>query len=172
MSEVATFFKFSATIPGPGYNAEVKVQGRALLVEEEPGLWLLYGVNPGGMSDEGDTPQNAYINFKTFFKGILEDLAAEAANFEVFSAEVAAFIGQTDKVDLVRWEAARAEARAGRQFGEAFSKMKKVADDPEPQLVSCTKVDLPKIAPKTPAPAPLVATAAPVEMVDEYKLAA
>src|SRR2546422_8539608 len=51
----------SEIVAGNGYLARVTANGRGLLVKEED--WWLYGVEPGGMSEHGQTTQEATLKF-------------------------------------------------------------------------------------------------------------
>lgn len=144
MTDHPLIFKFKGVFQTPLFAAGITVEGHVLATKEEDGQWWLYGVNPGGMSQSGATLDLAYANFRTFFKGIVEDLAAEAPSFEAFQAEVAKFIADTDAEDSARWVKARAELKAGQAAEASFSKMTRVTGESKPQLVDCTRLDQPK----------------------------
>ena len=130
MQDVALFFKLKDEFQGPGFKAMVKVEGRALMAQEDDGLWWLFGVNPGGMAESGDTPEAAYGAFRSFFKGILTDFATESADFEAFQLKVNAFICQTDDIEADRWNVARDAARKGTvNPADLFQRLFKITKD-------------------------------------------
>lgn len=167
MNDYPLIFKFKGVFQTPVFAAGITVEGHVLATKEEDGLWWLYGVNPGGMSQSGATLDLAYANFRTFFKGIVEDLAAEALSFEAFQAEVAKFIDDTDVSDSARWLKARAALKAGQAAEASFRKMTRVTGDSKPQLIDCTRLDQPKPAISLDRFVPAVKAGA-----DEFDLAA
>ncbi len=144
MNDYPLIFKFKGVFQTPLFAAGITVEAHVLAAKEEDGLWWLYGVNPGGMSESGDTLDLAYANFRTFFKGIVEDLAAEASSYEAFQAAVAMFIADTDTVDSAQWLKARAELKAGQAVEASFSKLTRVTGSLKPQLIDCTRLDQPR----------------------------
>src|SRR3989344_5730364 len=81
-------FTFGDVIAGNGFLAGVKLSGRAVMIEEEPGKWWMYGVYPGAIAQAGETPKEAYLHFRSTYKEALFDIAQEANDFESFKAEV------------------------------------------------------------------------------------
>lgn len=146
MNDHPLIFKFKGVLQTPAFVAGITVEGHVLATLEEDGQWWLYGVNPGGMAQCGATLDQAYANFRTFFKGIVEDMAAEASSFEAFKVDLAKFIADTDSEDGARWAKARAELKAGQAAEASFSKMTRVTGESVPRLIDCTRLDQPKPA--------------------------
>lgn len=141
MERYPLIFKFKELISGPGYLGYVKVAGRVLMAKEEDGSWWLYGVNPGGIAQTGATPNEAYFNFREFFKGVLEDFAADSNNFSDFKEKVKRYIMQKDEKEESLWQEIRDSIRNGRLVSqEPFSSMKRITDE-APASVECDRMD-------------------------------
>lgn len=113
MTRYPLLFGFRDLVAGNGYVAGVSISnGRALLVEEEDGFWM-YGVNPGGLAAGGKSIGGAQSEFRTAFKSVLFDIAAEAHGFEAFRAEVERFFRETNNPTLLEWNEAVVEVRQG-----------------------------------------------------------
>jgi hypothetical protein len=141
MAEYPLLFGYKDLVAGDGFLAGVSINGRALLVDEadEAGkmaAWV-YGVNPGGLSAGGHDHGAATAAFRTAYRSVLFDIAAELHNFDEFRAEVERFFRETNVPREAEWEAAVAEVRAGRVSLDWLEK--KSAD-------SEFKVDVVKIA--------------------------
>jgi len=146
MNQYPLVFRFRDWIPGSRFVAGVQLVGRVLMSkEEDDGQWWIYGVTPGGLSESGDDPSDAYAKFRAFFKGILTDFAEEAATFEEFEAKVQRFVGQTDNADAKVWDDTRAAVKAGGQVDPALGGMPKLSGDIPAGLLECVRL--------TPAPA-------------------
>jgi len=85
------------------------MQGRALLVHEEKDLWMMYGVNPGGMAAEGTTKEEVMVEFRITHELILNDIAAECKTFKAFQAKIEHFFHQVS--DEGAWLEAVEEVR-------------------------------------------------------------
>jgi len=83
-------------------------------VDEEDDLWMMYGVNPGGMAAEGETREEAMNQFRVSYDSILNELAADCRSFKTFKSEVDRFFHQIS--DEAEWVAAVEEVR---RTGEA-----------------------------------------------------
>jgi hypothetical protein len=126
-------FTITDMVHATRFLAGVTACGRALMVREESGDWWLYGVEPGGLAESGDSPEGAYGRFAEAFRGILSDIALEVHDFASFSARVQAFFYESDPSDNARWERAVEDLRSG-------------ALKPEPTLTS--QVRLPAETPR------------------------
>jgi hypothetical protein len=113
MADYPILFGFRDLIAGKGFVAGVALDGRALLVDEGDGFWM-YGVNPGGVAAGGDSAAAAQSEFRTRYKFVLFDFAAEAASFEDFRREVERFLNQTNEENEAAWKQAVAGVRSGR----------------------------------------------------------
>lgn len=106
-------FTITDLVSATRYQAGVTACGRALMVREEDGRWWLYGVEPGGLAEAGDSPEKAYGRFAVAFRGILADIALESDDFVAFSDGVRRFFYESDPGDNGRWERALDDLRSG-----------------------------------------------------------
>jgi len=113
MSAYPLIFTIRELIPGNGFLAGVVSTGRCLMVDEGEEGWWLYGVEPGGIAADGQTPQEAHLKFILAVRHLLADLSAQSATFDDFVASAKAFFCAVDREDLKRWTAAVAEVRSG-----------------------------------------------------------
>ncbi len=148
MDAYPLIFKFKDLIAGPGFLAGVQIEGRVLMAEEkedENSEWWLYGVSPGGIAQEGATPQEAYLNFREFFRGVLEDLAVNAGNFADFQKSVNNFVTEENKAQAAIWKETRNAIRSGALKPDgAFSSLDKITDDAPARVVACVQLDAQK----------------------------
>lgn len=100
--------------------AKIAVQGTALLAHED-GEWVMYGVQPGGISDTGSTPQETHASFRQSFKEVLFDLVEEARDLDDLRRLVERFAYQVNGEQQTEWEAARTAVRAGAQPDDPFA---------------------------------------------------
>ena len=105
-------FRFSAVVANAAFRARVRGTGRALAVWEE-GEWWCSGVEPGGLTEPGGSPVDAYLRFRKTLGEILGELAEECGSTERFSQRVGAFFAQRDEDDLARWHEALLMLRRG-----------------------------------------------------------
>lgn len=164
MATHAMLFKFKDWIQGPGFIAGVRIEGRLLMTKEEDGQWWVNGVTPGGLSESDADPQKAYAKFREFFKGILYDLAEEAADFETFKARAGKFVLETDEHDAAIWDKAREDMRSGKAQpdGPFMGQLIKVTAPSPARLVECVRLD------PAPAVAPVAESAALVGLGEDY----
>lgn len=120
MHQYPLIYTFREVLSGRGFVAGVAVQGKALLVHEED-EWVVYGVQPGGLSDTGATPQEAHAAFRQAFKEILFDLAEEARDIAHLQTLVQTFVAQINEEQSLEWNEARAAVRAGAHPEEPFA---------------------------------------------------
>jgi len=106
-------FTFHGPIIGRGFLADVEVLGRLVAVKEPDGVWF-DGVNPGGIAAGGKTIPEANSDFSKGFKGVLIDIANDAATFEDFKQKVEQFVMGSDDAAYAEWVEAVAAVRAGR----------------------------------------------------------
>lgn len=115
----ALIFTFKEIITSKRFMSSVSGSGRALMVREDDGGWWLYGVEPGGLSASGDTPQEAHRKFTDALKGILLDIASEAESFAAYADQVKLFFHEIDDVEEASWRSALEAIRSGRVTLEA-----------------------------------------------------
>ena len=138
MDNFALLFKFRDKVQGHGYLAGIEVEGRALLTQDEDGKFWFYGVNPGGMAQNGATPEMAYKNFRVFFSEILADFAEDAKSIREFHLMVSEFMADIDVVEAGRWQAARDALRAGERKPEGdFAKLPMIKEEVPARVVQC-----------------------------------
>ncbi|MCD4748386.1 MAG: hypothetical protein K8R59_03340 [Thermoanaerobaculales bacterium] len=109
MREFPLLFCFKNVVMGDGYIGGVLMQGRALLVHEEEDLWMMYGVNAGGMAAEGATKEAVMAEFRITHELILNDIATECKTFKAFKAKIEHFFHQVS--DEGAWLEAVEEVR-------------------------------------------------------------
>jgi hypothetical protein len=114
MREFPLLFCFKNVVVGNGFIAGVVIKGRALLAQEEADVWMMYGVNPGGMAADGEDRNEAMKQFRVSYDSILNDIAADSRSFKAFQTEVERFFSQIS--DEAKWLAAVDEVR---RTGEA-----------------------------------------------------
>ena len=132
-------FRYKNWIQGPGFAVGIELEGRVLLSKED-GEWWLSGVTPGGMSEAGADPKEAYTKFRTFFTGILTDLAHQAGSFKAFEARLKSLMAETNTVDAQRWDAARAYVKAGGAVDAMLGGLQKLTDPVPPRLIQCVQL--------------------------------
>ena len=106
-------FTLHEVVSGNGFLAGVAVEGRGSLVHEEDEGWWLYGVEPGGLAENGDSPQEAHLKFVEDFRKVLFDVASDAPSFDDFESEVVRILCQLNEPEAERWERAVKAIRAG-----------------------------------------------------------
>ena len=141
MKQFPLIFSFKNVVVGNGFVAGVIMEGRALLVNEEDGLWMMYGVNPGGMDAEGATKEEAMEYFRVSYDTVLNEIAADFSRFKTFQAEVQRFFAQVSDED--DWIAAVDEVR---RTGEAEN-WETVVDANSPRGVHVEKLTRRNAAP-------------------------
>jgi len=111
------FFSHRESVEGNGFVAAISMRGRCLVAREQRDddagdAWVFYGVQPCGLSAEGDSLPSAFAEFRESLKDILFGLADEAPNFDQFRLAVEAFFNQTDS-DTDLWLRRAEEIRSG-----------------------------------------------------------
>jgi hypothetical protein len=101
-------------VEGNGFLARVVMKGRTLIVEDGPGDFTAYGLNPGGVAGSGSDLGSAYVDFRTGCLSVLFDFAAEAENIERFHKLAENFFSNTAPELEAEWAEAVAEVRAGK----------------------------------------------------------
>ncbi len=139
MNQYPMVFRYKNWIQGTGFAAGIELEGRVLLSKEDDEWWIS-GVTPGGMSEAGADPKDAYTKFRTFFTGILTDLAHQAGNFGDFEAQLRKFMAQTNVVDAKRWDDARAYVKAGGEVDPLLGGFIKLTDPVPPRLIQCVQL--------------------------------
>lgn len=112
MKHYPLFFTYRDQVFGPTFQANVTSRGRILGADEHGEVWV-YGVEPGGLSATGATPDAALNAFRETFRTVLADIAGNSPNFATFQAEVSAFFREVSEPMVADWNAAVAAVRAG-----------------------------------------------------------
>ena len=106
------FFKYRETVSGRGFLAWVSVSGRALMVEESDGEWAMYGVQPGCITEGGQSLDEARLQFRAAFRELLFNIAADAPHFEEFKNQTEGMLGQINEPLEAEWRQAVEAVRA------------------------------------------------------------
>lgn len=114
-------------------SARVVTHGRALMALEN-GEWWCHGVDPGGLTANGENPAVAFSAYKQAFQDILYDLASDSGGFDRFDRSVREFVGDTDRNESERWQKARDEIRSGSKVEEPFSGLERVTETVVPTM--------------------------------------
>ena len=96
-------FTLQDVITGCGFLAGIVVTGKAVM-EQEDGKWWMYGVCPGAVAGSGDTPNEAFVDFRNRYKEALFDMAEEFSSFLLFRKAVQEFFDQEDVRENARWD--------------------------------------------------------------------
>ena len=123
-------FKFTQPVRCDSFSAVVVGEGRAL-IELEDGAWWCHGVEPGGLTANGESPQDAYRKFRESIGWIIGDFASEALSFERFEDRVKNFMADEDAAELDRWKGAVEQVRTGLRVEEPFAQMERRSADSE-----------------------------------------
>ena len=76
MTNYPVMFTFRDAVSGNGFLSGVTLGGRALIVHEpEDQAWRIYGVRPAPIAESGNTPLEAFANFRNAYKNVLFDFA-------------------------------------------------------------------------------------------------
>ena len=147
VAETAThypiMFTFRDAISGDGFLAGVTITGRSLMVKEDDGKWWMYGVRPASIANFGDTPGEAFRDFRNSFKEVLFDIADVAKEFKEFNCGVERFFYEPDFVEESRWNTAYCLLRDGLVQPEPpfFSALPKQSPDSRPATLSIVRLD-------------------------------
>ena len=112
MQRLPLYFDLRVVVDGDGFLASVGMRGR-ITCEEEFGSTWMYGVNPGGLAENGEDLESAYANFRRALTEIIGDSARQAADFGAFRADIEEFLSGTTEDIVAEWVDARRRIRAG-----------------------------------------------------------
>lgn len=113
------FFNHGGLVAGRGFIAHVEMHGRCVLEEEGGEVWF-YGVNPGGLAEGASTQGEAQAAFLNGIRDIVSELAAEAPDFDSFSAAVHRFVFDVNRPYEARWTEAVSEVRSGSTSSDGY----------------------------------------------------
>jgi predicted RNase H-like HicB family nuclease len=135
---------FRDVISGDGFLAGVTVQGRIMAAKDD-GEWWMDGVRPAGITEKGETLQEAFLHFRDRFKKVLFDIAEESLTFELFRTEVERFFYELDAEEEHRWSEAFKLIRTGKVVPEhPFSELPKAAPESRPSSITVEQLDVTK----------------------------
>jgi hypothetical protein len=125
-------FTLQDIVTGCGFLAGIVVTGKAVM-EQEDGKWWMYGVCPGAIAGSGDTPNEAFVDFRNRYKEVLFDMAEEQTGFLAFRNAVKDFFAAEDVQEKARWDEALRILRENEDsISEPFKKLpRKQAGDYE-----------------------------------------
>lgn len=103
MTAYPLVFGFYDVIAGTGFWAAVWIDGRAIMVDEDDGVWF-YGVEPGGVAGHGVSAQEAHEDFRAGYRSVLADIADEAEDFSTFKTQVTDFLTTINRPNEAEWE--------------------------------------------------------------------
>ena len=112
MQRLPLYFDLRVVVEGGGFLARVELRGRVTCEEEFGSVWM-YGVNPGGLAENGEDLESAYANFSRALTEIVGDFAERAADFGAFREDVEEFLMGTTEEIVDEWAAARRRIRDG-----------------------------------------------------------
>ena len=128
-------------VKGPTFVAGV-VARLHIVMKADYEQWWMYGVNPGGIAEGGDTQETAYLKFLRAFREVLADIASDCHTYEEFLARANAFIMETNDSERADWEAARKAIRAGKPVTDEYvEKLKRVVSDEAP-CIEAVRLDV------------------------------
>lgn len=112
MQRLPLYFDLRVVVDGGGFPASVGLRGRITCEEEFGSVWM-YGVNPGGLAENGKDLESAYANFSRARTEIVGDFARRAADFGAFREDLEEFLMGTTEDIVDEWAAARGRIRDG-----------------------------------------------------------
>lgn len=112
MATYPLLFDYKDLIAGNGFLGVVFSGGRAILVEDDDGIWM-HGVTPGGISADGQSQKEATAAFKGAYLATLYDIAAEAVDFGHFQKAVSELFTDENAVFAAEWTEAVRKVREG-----------------------------------------------------------
>lgn len=142
MNTYPLIFTCREVVVGKRYSASIDIAGRAVL-EHDGASWCVYGVEPGAVAGCGDTPQEAYDEFRAAIKSVLIDSAGwSPENFDAFARDVNQFGLDVNQVMLLKWEEARAAIRSGAEIQDDFARaLPRRTEDLVPPRVRVLRLD-------------------------------
>lgn len=123
---------FSQPVRADRYGVMVSGDARVYLSFKN-GEWRCTGVEPGGLSASGKTPQEAGFNFRVRLGEVLNDIAELAPTLSEYRSRLAGFLA-TNRVAAGRWNAALLALRTGGAISDksVSSLPRKVASERKP----------------------------------------
>lgn len=107
--------QFSGVFKGAGFTAEVSAHGRLVAADDGDDGWWIYGVNPGALSADGPTLDDAHAHVRMALKEIMGLFASESSTFATFKERVEDFFFATNEPSEEEWRAAVDRVRANKE---------------------------------------------------------
>lgn len=117
LNESAEVYSFRNWIVGPNFCAGVDFVGRALAGKDEFDRFWFYGVAPGGVSESGETFEDAKRNLLNFITLVLTDLASDSTDFSDFQEKIHTFLFLLSPCLIAEWEAVEKRDQKSLEFG-------------------------------------------------------
>jgi hypothetical protein len=131
VTQFPLIFDVKDTLSNDRFMVEVRTKGKVLASIEAGQVWL-YGVNPGGLAGGGEDFDRAYVDFRTTFTNVLDDLVKEAQTVAEFEEMARAFLLETNEPTMAEWKVAVDATRSG---DVNIPGMKREPADQEPEIV-------------------------------------
>jgi hypothetical protein len=128
VADYPLLFRIAHVVRCEKFEALIVTEGRALMALEE-GDWWCHGVEPGGLTENGEGPLVAFERFRLSLRHVLEDLSEESGSLEEFQRDARMFFS-TDAVEEARWNEALRGLRSAAQIEEPFRDMERVPPRP------------------------------------------
>lgn len=134
MDAYPLIFRFSSVVANDRFRARLRGTGRALAVFED-GEWWCAGVEPGGLTEAGASPVDAYLGFRRTLEEILQQLAEDSDSVQVFTERVGEFFLRADQHDRRRWmDAVEALRRKDSSLTQDVAALPREAAETMPQV--------------------------------------
>ena len=143
MNEYPLLFTIRDIVDGGNFVAAVVCNGSALMTDEGDEGWHCSGVEPGGVSELGDSPHEAYFFFRQAFTDSLKVFARDSSSFADFETRLLAFFARKDAEDEARWLRSRDEIRSGASVDGPFRELPKETAE-EPRGLTVVRLDFQK----------------------------
>jgi len=127
-------FRFSVVVVNERFRAHVRGTGHALAAYED-GQWWCSGVEPGGLTEPGTSPVDAYLGFRKTLGEIFEQIADDSHTVEDYARRVGQFFLHADSHDRQRWQdALESLHRRESSLTEDVAKLPRQAAATRPQV--------------------------------------
>lgn len=135
-------FTVQITVEGSGFLAGILASGKAVMEQDENKEWWMYGVYPGAIAAGGETPNEAFLNFRNRYKEVLFDIAEEHRGFLAFKNATEKFFKQADPEELARWnEALETVRKQNCDLPKPFTKMPRTRAEDAPVQIYVERLE-------------------------------
>ena len=105
MTRYPILFGYRDLVVGNGFVASVHVSGRALIEEDNDGVWMI-GINPGGFEAQGASHPLAAAAFREEYRIVLYDIASSTTDFATFQTMLQEFLQDAQPALIADWDQA------------------------------------------------------------------